>query len=181
MPSALCLYLSSQHHLTPIMMNELKHLQVSFATIDIRKEHGKTKAKMNFHSDTSVRSLSATTVRQWHAKFTLICGSLTVKKNVFIKHLLGCYSCHLYQAPLRVFCYTHRVLQLHPWGVEDILKENGVFSLSYGQSHFHQTISNIIVHIIDTKNIQETWICDSNTYIQYHQLFLPLMVFSLYL
>ena len=66
--------------------------------------------------------------------------------KVFIKHLLGCYSCHLYQAPLRVFCYTHRVLQLHPWGVGDILKENGngVFSLSYSQSHFHRTISNII-------------------------------------
>ena len=106
----------------------------------------------------------------------------TVKIKVFVKHLLGCYSCHLHQAPLRVFCYTHKILQLHPWGVEDILKENGngVFSLLYSQSHFYQTISNIIC-IIDTKNIQETWIYGINTYIQYHQLFLPLMVFSLYL
>ena len=88
-------------------------------------------------------------------------------------------------APLRMFCYTHRVLLLHPWGVEDILKENGngLFSLLYSQSHFYQTISNIIIRIIDTKNIQETWLyyIDSNTYIQYHQLLLPLMVFSLYL
>ena len=70
----------------------------------------------------------------WHAPFT-------AKKGVY-KHLLGCYSCHLYQAPLGVFCYTHRVLQLHPWGVEDILKENGngVFSLLYSQSQFHRTI-----------------------------------------
>ena len=76
----------------------------------------------------------------------LSCIHCSCLKKVFTKHLLGCYSCHLYQAPLRVFCYIHRVLQLHPWGVEDILKENGngLFSLSYSQSHFHRTISNII-------------------------------------
>ena len=70
------------------------------------------------------------------------------KKGVY-KTLLGCYSCYVHQAPLRVFCYTHKVLQLHPWGVEDILKENenGVFSLSYSQSHFHRTISNIIISL----------------------------------
>ena len=36
---------------------------------------------------------------------------------------------------------------------------NGLFSLLYSQSHFQQTISNIIIDIIDTNNIQETCSC----------------------
>ena len=77
---------------------------------------------------------------------------------MFLKHLLGCYSCHLYQAPLRVFCYTYRGTSIIPMWCRRYYG-NGLFPLLCSQLHFHQTISNIIIHIIDTNNIQETCSC----------------------